>query len=202
MRRKINGEAYLIIKKNYTLIIRNSNSDPKITLLIEPTTITTYKFSFFLLRLSKHNFYPDQSSVSQRLLSSQKLLNRTISKSLFPTKTPYQMIIYKPCSLHMSITDRRAKKLKPSFLQRIIIETAKFLLNRDETSGIRDRGCNLQPIPDNPIEKHQPVNIIRGHRSYFLNIKIIKCFFIPFTLTKNSNPSQSSLGTFQNKKFE
>ena len=52
MRRKINGEAYLIIKKNYTLIIRNSNSDPKITLLIEPTTITTYKFSFFLLRLS------------------------------------------------------------------------------------------------------------------------------------------------------
>ena len=59
MRRKINGEAYLIIKKNYTLIIRNSNSDPKITLLIEPTTITTYKFSFFLLRLSKHNFYPD-----------------------------------------------------------------------------------------------------------------------------------------------
>ena len=69
MRRKINGEAYLIIKKNYTLIIRNSNSDPKITLLIEPTTITTYKFSFFLLRLSKHNFYPDQSSVSQRLLS-------------------------------------------------------------------------------------------------------------------------------------
>ena len=101
MRRKINGEAYLIIKKNYTLIIRNSNSDPKITLLIEPTTITTYKFSFFLLRLSKHNFYPDQSSVSQRLLSSQKLLNRTISK---------------PCSLHMSITDRRAKKLKPSFL--------------------------------------------------------------------------------------
>lgn len=84
MRRKINGEAYLIIKKNYTLIIRNSNSDPKITLLIEPTTITTYKFSFFLLRLSKHNFYPDQSSVSQRLLSSQKLLNRTISKSLFP----------------------------------------------------------------------------------------------------------------------
>ena len=43
MRRKINGEAYLIIKKNYTLIIRNSNSDPKITLLIEPTTITTYK---------------------------------------------------------------------------------------------------------------------------------------------------------------
>ncbi len=116
MRRKINGEAYLIIKKNYTLIIRNSNSDPKITLLIEPTTITSYKFSFFLLRLSKHNFYPDQSSVSQRLLSSQKLLNRTISKSLFPTKTPYQMIIYKPCSLHMSITDRRAKKLKPSFL--------------------------------------------------------------------------------------
>ena len=98
MRRKINGEAYLIIKKNYTLIIRNSNSDPKITLLIEPTTITSYKFSFFLLRLSKHNFYPDQSSVSQRLLSSQKLLNRTISKSLFPTKTPYQMIIYKPCS--------------------------------------------------------------------------------------------------------
>ena len=71
MRRKINGEAYLIIKKNYTLIIRNSNSDSKITLLIEPTTITTYKFSFFLLRLSKHNFYPDQSSVSQRLLSSQ-----------------------------------------------------------------------------------------------------------------------------------
>ena len=53
MRRKINGEAYLIIKKNYTLIIRNSNSDPKITLLIELTTITTYKFSFFLLRLSK-----------------------------------------------------------------------------------------------------------------------------------------------------
>ena len=52
MRRKINGEAYLIIKKNYTLIIRNSNSDPKITLLIEPTTITSYKFSFFLLRLS------------------------------------------------------------------------------------------------------------------------------------------------------
>ena len=111
MRRKINGEAYLIIKKNYTLIIRNSNSDPKITLLIEPTTITSYKFSFFLLRLSKHNFYPDQS-----LLSSQKLLNRTISKSLFPTKTPYQMIIYKPCSLHISITDRRAKKLKSSFL--------------------------------------------------------------------------------------
>lgn len=57
MRRKINGEAYLIIKKNYTLIIRNSNSDPKITLLIEPTTITTYKFSFFLSRLSKHHYY-------------------------------------------------------------------------------------------------------------------------------------------------
>lgn len=29
MRRKINGEAYLIIKKNYTLIIRNSNSAGK-----------------------------------------------------------------------------------------------------------------------------------------------------------------------------
>lgn len=121
MRRKINGEAYLIIKKNYTLIIRNSNSDPKITLLIEPTTITSYKFSFFLLRLSKHNFYPDQSSVSQRLLSSQKLLNRTISKSLFPTKTPYQMIIYKPCSLHMSITDRRAKNLNPRFFISLLI---------------------------------------------------------------------------------
>lgn len=53
MRRKINGEAYLIIKKNYTLIIRNSNSDSKITLLIEPTTITTYKISFFSLRQSK-----------------------------------------------------------------------------------------------------------------------------------------------------
>ena len=125
MRRKINGEAYLIIKKNYTLIIRNSNSDPKITLLIEPTTITSYKFSFFLLRLSKHNFYPDQSSVSQRLLSSQKLLNRTISKSLFPTKTPYQMIIYKPCSLHISITDRRAKKLKSSFLH-ILAHHSRF----------------------------------------------------------------------------
>lgn len=86
MRRKINGEAYLIIKKNYTLIIRNSNSDPKITLLIEPTTITTYKFSFFLLRLSKHNFYPDQSSVSQRLLSSQKLLNLDNQQESFSDK--------------------------------------------------------------------------------------------------------------------
>ena len=57
MRRKINGEAYLIIKKNYTLIIRNSNTDSKVTLLIEPTTITTYKFSFFLSRLSKHHYY-------------------------------------------------------------------------------------------------------------------------------------------------
>ena len=56
MRRKINGEAYLIIKKNYTLIIRNSNSDPKITLLIEPTTITTYKFSFFLLTLIPQHY--------------------------------------------------------------------------------------------------------------------------------------------------
>lgn len=79
MRRKINGEAYLIIKKNYTLIIRNSNSDSKITLLIEPTTITTYKITFFSLRLSKHNYYLDQSSVSQRLLSPQELLNRTQS---------------------------------------------------------------------------------------------------------------------------
>lgn len=57
MRRKINGEAYLIIKKNYTLIIRNSNSDSKVTLLIEPTTITTYKFSFFLSRQSKRHYY-------------------------------------------------------------------------------------------------------------------------------------------------
>lgn len=47
MRRKINGEAYLIIKKNYTLIIRNSNSDSKVTLLIEPTTITTYVCSIY-----------------------------------------------------------------------------------------------------------------------------------------------------------
>ena len=45
MRRKINGEAYLIIKKNYTLIIRNSNSDSKVTLLIEPTTIINSRFS-------------------------------------------------------------------------------------------------------------------------------------------------------------
>lgn len=116
MRRKINGEAYLIIKKNYTLIIRNSNSDPKITLLIEPTTITTYKFSFFLLRLSKHNFYPDQSSVSQRLLSSTKTPKPDNQQESFSDKDTLPMIIYKPCSLHMSITDRRAKKLKPSFL--------------------------------------------------------------------------------------
>ena len=50
MRRKINGEAYLIIKKNYTLIIiRNSNSDSKITLLIGLTTISLNKLSFFFL---------------------------------------------------------------------------------------------------------------------------------------------------------
>ena len=41
MRRKINGEAYLIIKKNYTLIIRNSNSDSKIILLIGSASIIT-----------------------------------------------------------------------------------------------------------------------------------------------------------------
>lgn len=41
MRRKINGKAYLIIKKNYTLIIRNSNSDSKIILIIESATIIT-----------------------------------------------------------------------------------------------------------------------------------------------------------------
>lgn len=53
MRRKINGEAYLIIKKNYTLIIRNSNSDSKITLLIGLTTISLNKLSFFLIKTGK-----------------------------------------------------------------------------------------------------------------------------------------------------
>ena len=116
MRRKINGEAYLIIKKNYTLIIRNSNSDSKVTLLIEPTTITTYNSRFSCQDCQNTIIIWDQKSIAQRLLPLQKLLNRTISKNLFPTEASFQMIVYKPCCLHMSIADSRAKELKPSFL--------------------------------------------------------------------------------------
>lgn len=64
MRRKINGEAYLIIKKNYTLIIRNSNSDSKITLLIGLTTISLNKLSFFLSRQEKQDRDPGSNVAS------------------------------------------------------------------------------------------------------------------------------------------
>ena len=90
MRRKINGEAYLIIKKNYTLIIRNSNSDPKITLLIEPTTITTYKFSFFLLRLSKHNFLSGSELRFTEVVIISKTPKPDNQQESFSDKTPYQ----------------------------------------------------------------------------------------------------------------
>ena len=83
-----------------------------------------------------------------------------------------------------------------------MIETTKFLLNRNEASGIRDRGCNLHPIPDDPIKKHQPVDIVRGHCGHFLYIEIVKCLSISFAFTKNRNPCQSCLRTFQYKKFE
>ena len=64
MRRKINGEAYLIIKKNYMLIIRNSNSDSKITLLIGLTTISLNKLSFFLIKTGKTDRDPGPNVAS------------------------------------------------------------------------------------------------------------------------------------------
>lgn len=74
MRRKINGEAYLIIKKNYTLIIRNSNSDSKITLLIGLTTISLNKLSFFSYQDRKNRIViRDQMSLHKGYYRLKKL---------------------------------------------------------------------------------------------------------------------------------
>ena len=74
MRRKINGEAYLIIKKNYTLIIRNSNSDSKITLLIGLTTISLNKLTYFSYQDRKNrNVIRDQMSLHKGYYRLKKL---------------------------------------------------------------------------------------------------------------------------------
>lgn len=74
MRREINGEAYLIIKKNYTLIIRNSNSDSKITLLIGLTTISLNKLSFFSYQDRKNRIViRDQMSLHKGYYRLKKL---------------------------------------------------------------------------------------------------------------------------------
>ena len=117
MRRKINGEAYLIIKKNYTLIIRNSNSDSKVTLLIGLTTISLNKLSFFLIKTGKTGSRSGtKCHFIKAITASKNWLNRSIRKNLLLAKTAFQVIIYKPCRLHVSIADSRAKELKSSFL--------------------------------------------------------------------------------------
>ena len=81
-------------------------------------------------------------------------------------------------------------------------KAAKLFLDGDEKFGIADSRLDLEPVSDNALVLHEPFNILLSHLGDFIDIKVIKCFSIPFSFTQYGDPAQASLGTFQSKELK
>ena len=62
--------------------------------------------------------------------------------------------------------------------------------------------ADLEPVSDNALVLHEPFDILLSHLGDFIDIKVIKCFSIPFSFTQYGDPAQASLGTFQSKELK
>ena len=57
-----------------------------------------------------------------------------------------------------------------------------------EKFGIADSRLDLEPISDNALVLHEPFDILLSHLGDFIDIKVIKCFSIPFSFAQYGDP--------------